>query len=263
MSKRDRERPHAARPTDGLLQGDEEEQEREAADHLRHHDGRRRHPDEKRAAAEGAKPRERSARKRAENGGGGCRTCGYAQGQPGGIQDLSIGKKHAVPLESGRVRGIPDRDQAAVVEGVHDHRQDGHVEKHEPEHERAAREGPPPPSSHASPSASSSLRSTRCSSTMGTTSSRRIRIATPLATGQSRLSKNSSDSMRPIMIWSVRPSSVGITYSPTAGMKTSSDPAAMPGSDCGSVTRRKAVSGRAPRSAAASSSAVSCFSRLA
>ena len=34
---------------------------------------------------------------------------------------------------------------------------------------------------------------------MGTTSSSSIRIATALATGQSRFAKNSSDSTRPIM----------------------------------------------------------------
>ena len=37
----------------------------------------------------------------------------------------------------------------------------------------------------------------------------------------------------------------------------------MPGSDCGSVMRQNARHGRAPRSAAASSSVTSCFSRLA
>ena len=98
---------------------------------------------------------------------------------------------------------------------------------------------------------------------IGTTSSSRITIATALATGQSRFSKNSSDSTRPIMIWSVRPRSVGMTYSPTAGMNTRSDPATMPAKDCGSVTRTNARNGRAPRSAAASSSVPSCFSRLA
>src|SRR3989440_7402241 len=51
---------------------------------------------------------------------------------------------------------------------------------------------------------------------------------------------------------SVRPSSVGITYSPTAGIKTRSEPATMPGKDCGTVMRRNARAGRAPRSAAAS-----------
>ncbi len=45
-------------------------------------------------------------------------------------------------------------------------------------------------------------------------------------------------------------------------MNTSNEPAAIPGSDCGSVIRRNAVNGLAPRSAAASSSVASCFSRF-
>ena len=52
---------------------------------------------------------------------------------------------------------------------------------------------------------------------IGTTSSSNISIATEPATGQSRLAKNSSESTRPIISWSVGPSSEGITYSPTAG----------------------------------------------
>jgi hypothetical protein len=47
-------------------------------------------------------------------------------------------------------------------------------------------------------------------------------------TGQSRLLKNSSHSTRPIISASGPPSSAGITNSPTAGMKTSMQPAMMP-----------------------------------
>ena len=50
-----------------------------------------------------------------------------------------------------------------------------------------------------------------------------------------------------------------MTNSPTIGMEHSSAPAAIPGHDNGSVTDQNAFQRRAPRSAAASSSAGSCF----
>ena len=92
------------------------------------------------------------------------------------------------------------------------------------------------------------------------TSTKSIAIATALATGQSRLLKNSSHSTRPIMSASGPPSSAGITNSPTAGMKTSMQPAMMPLLVSGTVIRKKALTGRQPRSAAASSSDWSSFS---
>jgi hypothetical protein len=56
------------------------------------------------------------------------------------------------------------------------------------------------------------------------------------------------------------PSSAGITNSPTAGMKTSMQPAMMPVMVSGTVMRKNALTGRQPRSAAASSSELSSFS---
>ncbi len=53
-----------------------------------------------------------------------------------------------------------------------------------------------------------------------------------------------------------------MTNSPTAGMNTSIEPAMMPGIDSGNVTLRNALNGVAPRSTAASSSVLSCFSRF-
>ena len=53
-----------------------------------------------------------------------------------------------------------------------------------------------------------------------------------------------------------------MTNSPTAGMNTSIEPAMTPGIDSGSVICRKARNGVAPRSTAASSSVLSCFSRF-
>ena len=97
---------------------------------------------------------------------------------------------------------------------------------------------------------------------MGSTSTTSITIATAEATGQSRFEKNSFHSTEPIISVFGPPSSAGITNSPTAGMKTSSAPAMIPGSDSGSVTVRKVTKGRAPRSAEASSSASSSFTSV-
>ena len=54
-----------------------------------------------------------------------------------------------------------------------------------------------------------------------------------------------------------------MTNSPTIGMKQSSAPATTPGSDSGTVTSQNAFQRGQPRSAAASSSVSSIFSRLA
>ena len=51
-----------------------------------------------------------------------------------------------------------------------------------------------------------------------------------------------------------------MTNSPTAGMKTSIDPAMMPGNESGNVICQKARLGGEPRSEAASSSVRSSFS---
>ena len=87
---------------------------------------------------------------------------------------------------------------------------------------------------------------------MGATRSASSTTATAEAAGQSRLSKNSTQSVRPIINVSEPPSRSGITNSPMAGMKTSRHPANIPGADSGTVIRQKAAVGEAPRSAAAS-----------
>ena len=68
--------------------------------------------------------------------------------------------------------------------------------------------------------------------------------ATADATGQSRLLKNSFHSVLPIISVSEPPSRSGMTNSPTAGMKTSRQPAKTPGSDSGNVICQKARHGR-------------------
>ena len=102
----------------------------------------------------------------------------------------------------------------------------------------------------------------RWQSMIGITRTSSNAIATALATGQSRLLKNSVHSTLPIMSMPGSPSSEGMTNSPTAGMNTSMQPATMPGIDSGSVILRNAFHGRQPRSAAASSSVRSIFSRF-
>ena len=88
-------------------------------------------------------------------------------------------------------------------------------------------------------------------------------IAMAEASGQSRLAKNSFHNSRPTINVSDPPSRSGMTNSPSAGMNTSAEPAAMAGAMTGAVTRKNACHGRAPRSAAASSRLPSNFSRLA
>src|SRR3954470_3244271 len=83
------------------------------------------------------------------------------------------------------------------------------------------------------------------------------------ATGQSRLPKNSSHSVCPIIAVDDEPSRSGMTNSPTIGMKQSSVPATMPGNDGGPATRKNARHGGLPRSAAASSNVSSIFSSAA
>ncbi|MCY1463310.1 hypothetical protein D9M71_811860 [compost metagenome] len=85
-------------------------------------------------------------------------------------------------------------------------------------------------------------------SRIGTSSRANITIATAEAVGQSRLLKNSPHSTRPIISVSGPPSISGITNSPTAGIITSMQPAMMPVRDSGSVMRRNACHGLAPRS---------------
>ena len=89
-----------------------------------------------------------------------------------------------------------------------------------------------------------------------------IITATAQAIGQSLLLKNSSHSTRPIISVCGPPSSSGMTYSPTQGMKTSIEPAMMPACDSGTVTFQNAVQALAPRSAAASSRRRSILARL-
>ena len=76
--------------------------------------------------------------------------------------------------------------------------------------------------------------------------------ATALATGQSRLLKNSSHSTLPIIRVCEPPKSEGMTNSPMTGIKTKKHPAMMPVFDRGTVINQKAVRREQPRSSAAS-----------
>ena len=51
----------------------------------------------------------------------------------------------------------------------------------------------------------------------------------------------------PIMNVLPPPRTVGMTYSPSAGIQTIVQPAMSPGSDCGKITRRNVANGVAPR----------------
>ena len=75
----------------------------------------------------------------------------------------------------------------------------------------------------------------RSANQIGTTSSAKRTIAAADAVGQSRLAKKSFHIVRPIISVSEPPSRSGMTNSPIAGMKTSREPAMMPGSASGTV----------------------------
>ena len=78
---------------------------------------------------------------------------------------------------------------------------------------------------------------------MGATRMSNRIMATADDRGQSRLVKNSSYRVRPIMSESSPPSNAGMTNSPSAGMNTSRLPAMMPGRERGRVISRKTVQG--------------------
>src|SRR4029078_11965521 len=88
-------------------------------------------------------------------------------------------------------------------------------------------------------------------------------MATAAATGQSLFWKNSVHRVWPIISAFEPPSRSGMTNSPAIGMKHNSTPAKMPDADSGMVINQNALHRGAPRSAAASSSDSSFFSRLA
>ncbi len=83
------------------------------------------------------------------------------------------------------------------------------------------------------------------------------------AAGQSLLPKNSIQIVCPIIGEREPPSRSGMTNSPTIGMKHSSTPASTPEDDSGSVTSQNIFQRGQPRSAAASSSESSSFSKVA
>ena len=120
--------------------GDEQQQQRQAGDHLRHDDGGGNHAGEQQPSAERAEARQRHAGERAEHHRSARRDQRNADRQPRGAQDLLVVQQRHVPPERRRVRRVPHRDEARVVEGEHDHRDDRHVQEHQPENQRAARE---------------------------------------------------------------------------------------------------------------------------
>src|SRR5690606_25893301 len=98
---------------------------------------------------------------------------------------------------------------------------------------------------------------------IGMTSTSSRSTATADASGQSRLPKNSVQSVLPIINVSAPPRRSGMTNSPVIGMKQIIAPAMTPGIESGNVIFQKAFSGGQPRSFAASSNVGSIFSRVA
>src|SRR5262249_22274556 len=165
-------------------------------------------------------------------------------------------EQHAIP--AGR-EPRPNRNQARTLERVEGKQQDRCVKEAKPQcqcHE-------PEPARCSTPDHAACTRSrNRWAARIGIVNIAISATATAAATGQSRLLKNSSHSTLPIIKVSGPPSRSGITNSPTAGMSTRSEPAAIPGNDNGRVTPRNARNGRAPRSAAASMRLLSSADKL-
>ena len=78
--------------------------------------------------------------------------------------------------------------------------------------------------------------------------------------GQFRAAENWFCTRLPIIISLAPPSRSEVRNDPSAGMKTSRQPATTPGMDSGRVTRRKRSAGLAPSTSAASSNEKSSFS---
>src|SRR6201999_600440 len=100
-------------------------------------------------------------------------------------QDLIVRHERPIPLERRRIGAVPDGDEPRIVERENDHRQDGDVEKHQPCDQERAREQ----ALRLHLPASRVRFSKRWNSMIGTTSSMSMKMATELATGQSRFSK--------------------------------------------------------------------------
>src|SRR5262249_25345758 len=193
------------------------------------------------------------ARERAEHQGSGGSEHRDLQAHERGIADRLVLPELDIPTHR---EARPDRHQPGSIEGTDDQRGDRAIEEQVAEAEHGPRQ-------EGAGGQAGSAETKRRISAIGSARSASIATATAEAAGQSWFSKNSSQSTLPIISVSGPPSSSGITNSPTAGMNTSREPAAIPGEESGKVTERKARQGRAPRSAAASSRIQSSFSSCA
>ena len=137
-----------------------------------------------------------------------------------------------------RREAAPDRHEPRLVERVDDQRQDRDVQEREAEHQRRDPEPGATPAFIGAP-----LRlgapAQRWKIMIGITSSSSSAIATALATGQSRLLKNSVHSTLPIISDARAAEQRGITNSPTAGMNTSM----RAGDDAGHRQRQRDLAG--------------------
>src|SRR5205814_1130505 len=230
-------------------------QQGEAEDHFRHDERRHQHKAEDEPAAKPAKAVHRKTGGGAENERD--RRCHDRDFEAGErrVAVFLVLDERAVPA---RREPAPDRHEPRAVEGINDEQRDRQVQKREPEEERAEAKQAAAARDHAAASRSRKRSATRSGSINITTNA----IAIAAAAGQSTLSKNSCHSILPTISVPGPPNRSGMTNSPTAGMKTSRQPAATPGSDKGRITSRNTRRGRAPRSAAASTRLSSRRDRL-
>ncbi|ABA48221.1 200 kDa antigen p200, putative [Burkholderia pseudomallei 1710b] len=242
VAEPDREHPTAGGPSEPLAELDEQQQQRDALDHLGNHERRVDHPAVEREAAKAAHPREHETRPRADE-----HRC--ERGHHRDLQRQPRGRDQLVVLDECRVPARretgPHGDELRIVERIDDEARDRDIEETEADREHQ----------HLQIAIRLHRRWPSCSFAwkcwniaIGTRSSSTIAQVTADAIGQSALLKNSFHITRPIISVFAPPSSSGITYSPTAGMNTSRQPAMIPFFDSGSVICTNAFHGFAPRS---------------
>src|SRR6185312_7806843 len=215
------------------IERDEQQKQGQSGDNFGHHERRKDHARKQRAPREAAEPHQRDRGERAEGGCDRCRQKSDADRNPRGIFQALIFKQGSVPF---RRPAAPHRNQLGLVEAVDHEQQDWDVEKRKAERDCRGVE-PGEAGSHRP--ASRSFCCWRWNRTIGMTSTSSSTTATAEASGQSRLLKNSLHKVLPIISVCEPPNRSGMTNSPTAGMKTSRQPAMTPGNDSGKVIFQK------------------------
>ncbi|ENN88070.1 hypothetical protein RHSP_38565 [Rhizobium freirei PRF 81] len=231
---------------------DQRHQRRNADDDARNDDRGGKEPIENGAHA-GAEPLQTDRCHRAED----CGKCRAGKGDEEAVlqrfHEEGVGQRPSIPLrrEAGELARI-----AAGIEGKQHDERDRRIKEEIDESDECAHQTR---STWRVPATRQAIRMAT-KSTMTTTATSVTAIADP--NGQLRDCRKRSTSALPMKNTLPPPSSCGIRYSPSNRIVTSATPVMTPGNERGSVMPKKVEMGLAPRSADASSSRRSSFSRL-